>query len=114
MISNGIDLIEINRFSNLINNKTFLDKNFSINELAYFNKHHNIQTLAGLYASKEAFLKALGVSLDGYNFKNIEILHNDKGKPYINLIKKDIDYKNISLSISHDNNMAIASVIIFF
>lgn len=114
MLSNGIDLIEINKFTNLINNTTFLNKNFSINELAYLNKHHNIQTLAGLYASKEAFLKALGVSLDGYDLKNIEILHDDKGKPYINLIKKDIDYKNISLSISHDNNMAIASVIIIF
>ncbi len=108
----GIDLIQINRFTKLINNQTFLNKNFTANELNYLKRHFSLQTLAGLYASKEAFLKAVGKGLN-YDLKTVEILHQN-GKPSINLLKKDIVYQNISLTISHDGNYAIASVIILF
>ncbi len=118
MISNGIDLINIDRFKNLINNPTFLNNNFTNNELDYIKKaNQNILTMAGIYASKEALLKALKKGINDYSLKDIEILHTDNSAPYINLhnnIKKDIDFKNISLSISHDGNYAIAMILILF
>ena len=118
MISNGIDIICIKRFEKLINNKYFLNKYFTSNELEYIRKHNNnIATFAGIFASKEAFLKAIKKSLGSYSIKDIEVLHDENGCPYISLynqIKKDIPFKSISLSISHDGEYAIASIIILF
>ena len=114
MISNGIDLVEIKRFEKLINNKNFINKYFTLQEVKYIN---NINTMAGIFAAKEAFLKAIKKGINDYIIKDIEILHDANKAPYIvlhNQLKKDIDYKNISLSISHDLNYAIASVIILF
>ncbi len=118
-MSNGIDIVYIKRFENLINNENFLNKCFTTNEIQYINSKniHKLETIAGIYASKEAFLKSIKKGINDYSVKDIEILHNKNSDPYIilhNEIKKDIEYTSISLSISHDNDYAIASVIILF
>ena len=113
MISNGIDLVLINRFKNLINNKRFLEDNFNNSEIDYINKHNSLDTIAGIYAAKEAFLKALKKGINNYSLKDIEILHDNNNCPYINLhnnLKKDFNINNISISISHDGDYAIAMV----
>ena len=75
------------------------------------------QTLAGFFASKEAFLKALGIGFStGLKLKEIEVLHDKSGAPVLKVdgkLKDTIDalgVKNCSLSISHDGNYAIAVV----
>ena len=113
MISNGIDIVKINRMENLINDENFLNKVFTSNEINYLNKHKRWQTMAGMYAAKEAFSKAISQGLS-YNYKNIEIIHLESGKPILNIIKKDIDFKDIALSISHDGDYAVAIVTILF
>lgn len=118
-MSNGIDIVYIKRFEKLINNKNFLNKCFTNNEIQYINSKniHKLETIAGIYASKEAFLKSIKKGINDYSVKDIEILHNENSDPYIilhNEIKKDIEYNSVSLSISHDNDYAIASVIILF
>lgn len=113
MIINGIDIVKIKRMEKLINDQNFLNKVFTSNEIDYLNKHKRLQTLAGMYAAKEAYSKAIGQGL-GYDFKNIEIMHEASGKPTFNLIKKDIDFKDLALSISHDGDYAIAIVTILF
>ena len=113
MISNGIDLVYIPRLQKLINDENFLNRYFSQEEINYING--NVDTLAGMYASKEAFLKAIKKGINKYNLKDIQVGHNDEGMPYIVLneaIKKEIDYQDLSLSISHDNDYAIAIVTI--
>ena len=113
MISNGIDLINISRFENLINDNTFLESIFNPSEIEYINKHKSLDTIAGLFASKEAMLKALKKVINNYSLKDIEILHDSNNAPYVvlhNEIKKENDIDNISLSISHDSDYAIAIV----
>ena len=110
MISNGIDIVKISRFKNLINDKFFMNKNFNEKEIKYIN--NNIETLAGLYASKEALLKALKKGINNYNLKDIEVIHDSNKAPsfiFYNELEK-LNINSISLSISHDGDYAIAIV----
>lgn len=108
----GVDLVLIERFNNI--SKNFINKYFTTNEINYINsKNRNTETIAGIYAAKEAFLKSIGVAFNKYALKDIEILH-DNGRPYFNIketIKKEIDKNNFSLSISHEDKYVIAFVI---
>lgn len=117
-MKNGIDIVEINRFKELIKNETFMKKIFTKNEIEYIKKRdYSLHTIAGLYASKEAFLKCFEKGINDYELNNIEVMHNQNNAPYIILngkILEKLKYKNISLSISHDKDYAIASVLITF
>ena len=113
MISNGIDLVNINRFKNIINNEKLLNSLFNNQEIEYINKHKSLETIAGLFAAKEAFLKAIKKGINNYSLKDIEIMHDTNNAPYIilhNNIKKEYNINNISLSISHDKDYAVAIV----
>ncbi len=118
MISHGIDLVEISRFQKLIHDEHFLHKYFTEKEQAYIeSRGNNLATIAGIYASKEAFLKAIRKRMNVYPILDIEVLHDEENAPYIVLhhqIKKDISFQEISLSISHDGEYAIASIVILF
>lgn len=111
MITNGIDIIKIDNIKSIKK----LDKVFTNSELEYYKKRNSIDTLAGIYAAKEAVLKSMGVGLEGYSILDIEVLHNSNYMPYLNFyneLKKEIDKNNykFSLSISHDGEYAIAIV----
>lgn len=113
MIHNGIDIVEISKFDSLLNDKSFINKVFNKEEIEYMEKHNATQTMAGLYASKEAMLKAMKKGINNYSLKDVLVLHEDSGAPYIVLqgdIIKDYKLDNISLSISHDGLYAIAIV----
>lgn len=113
MIKNGIDIVKIDRFEKLINNSNFLNNNFNENELKYLEIHNSTATLAGLFAAKEAFLKALKKGINNYSLKNIEITHDDNNAPSIilhNDLEDICDINNISVSISHDGDYAISIV----
>ena len=118
MISNGIDLVNIHRFQDLVNNKTIMNSIFTEKELQYIQKRNsNLSTIAGLFAAKEAFLKALKKGINHYSMKDIEISHDNNNAPFIilhNQIKKDFLIENLSLSISHDGDYSIAVVCIFY
>lgn len=113
MILNGIDLVYISRFEHLMENKTFMNSIFLESELTYIKEHPNLSAIAGIYAAKEACLKALKKGINHYSLKDIEISHNKDNAPFIifhNDLKKDFEIKSISLSISHDKDYAIAMV----
>ena len=100
----GIDIVDIRKFSKKASDK-FLKKIFTKSELSYSsNKENSLQTLAGIFAAKEAVIKANNLNLAYILRKKIEILHkNSKPVAYIN-------NKSIigDISISHDGNYAIA------
>lgn len=113
----GIDLLKIDRIDKLKKKKHFFTKIFTINEREYLQEKFNRnQHIAGIIACKEAVSKSFGVGIfEGLGFKDIEILHDKKGAPYINTslnkIKKIMNDKKvskISISISHDGDYAIA------
>jgi phosphopantetheine--protein transferase-like protein len=114
-VQTGIDLVKIDSFTKLMDNETFINNNFNESEINYLHEHYSTQTLAGLYASKEALLKALKKGINNYSLKDIEINHDSNSAPYIilhNKIKEDFNVKDISLSISHDGDYAIAIVLL--
>ena len=105
----GVDIVEVTRIKNAIEkNNGFLEKVFTKKEIEYCEKRKNkYQSYAGRFSAKEAFVKALGTGFnDEVSFKDIEILNDELGKPNI----KYKDY-NIELSISHEQNYAVAMVI---
>ena len=76
----------------------------------------NYKTAAGFWAAKEACSKALGVGIGAEcGFSDILISKTTKGAPNISLSDKilsDFNIKDISLSITHDGEYAIAVVAI--
>ena len=121
----GIDIIENARIHRIFARFGYLfaKKILSSNELKEFSNAQNKPNfLAKRFASKEAFSKALGTGVaKGIKFKEINILNEKNGKPYIKLLgkTKQIAYKKIkkknykiSLSISDEKNYAVAFVTI--
>lgn len=105
-MSVGIDIIEISRIQKAVQNPRFLKKLFSEVEIEFFkSRGMNVSTIAGSFAAKEAFIKALGFS--GVSPRSIEILRDSDGKPYI---VTQITDKAMHLSISHCRSYAIAVV----
>ena len=125
ILGTGIDIVENYRLKKLLLKKksNFKNKIFTNNEIAYCEKKSNITNCySKRFAAKEAFVKALGTGFSkNINFKDIEVLKNHYGKPYIlinkkiiNKIKTSFNVKkfNILLSISDETKYSIASVII--
>ena len=125
ILGTGIDIVENYRLKKLLLKKksNFKNKIFTHNEIAYCEKKSNITNCySKRFAAKEAFVKALGTGFrKNINFKDIEVLKNHYGKPYILINKKIINkiktsFKvkkfNILLSISDETKYSIASVII--
>ena len=99
----GTDIVKISRIEKSINSPSFLQKVFTEGEREYCKK---AESFAGIFACKEAYFKAIGTGIS-LPLTDIEILHDDKGKPYINGIS------NCDVSISHDGDYAIATVIVW-
>ncbi len=125
ILGTGIDIVENCRLKKVLLKKkyNFKKKIFTINEVAYCEKKSNsISCYAKRFAAKEAFAKALGIGFrKNINFKDIEVVNNAYGKPYVS-INKEIANKiktlfkvkkfNILLSISDEKKYSVASVII--
>jgi len=117
----GTDIVEVCRIEEKIARSDFFKTHvFSENEITYCEKQKKpFIHYAARWAVKEAYLKAYGVKFIGnHRLPEIETVHNEDGKPFLNLIGKALEefedkkYTNIHLSISHTNSHAIAYVII--
>ena len=120
IMGNGVDIVKISRIEKLLIKKRdiFLNKIFTKKEIKYINKKNNSpETISGMFASKEAVSKILGTGVGRVNWKDIEILHDKKGKPYVNLYNEGFNLchklgiDRIYLSISHEKEYAIAFVV---
>ena len=125
ILGTGIDIVENYRLKEILLKKksNFKKKIFTINEVAYCEKKSNsISCYSKRFAAKEAFVKAIGIGFTkNINFKDIEVVNNTYGKPYISTNKKitnkiktifKVKKFNILLSISDEKKYSIASVII--
>lgn len=107
----GTDIIEIERVQKAMSNPDFCRRFFSKRENEYFrSRKYAPQTVAGNFCAKEAFSKALGTGIRGFALKDIEVLRDEAGKPYINC--GDICTDNIHVTIAHSDAYATAQVII--
>ena len=125
ILGTGIDIVENYRLKEILLKKklSFKKKIFTSNEITYCKKKSNsISCYAKRFAAKEAFAKALGIGFrKNINFKDIEVVNNTYGKPYISINKKiankiktlfKVKKFNILLSISDEKKYSIASVVI--
>lgn len=121
MIATGIDLVTISRINDIVTkNPRFLTRFFGNEEQTLFNSkkgNAKIQTIAGNFAAKEAFSKALGSGISGFSLNEVQILRNHLGAPYIELSGSALILFNalnaeISVSISHTDEYATAIVIL--
>ena len=119
----GVDIIKNNRIGNLIKNKIFINRTFSLNEIRISKKNSNkINYFAKRFAAKEAFVKSLGTGFrNNLNLKDIEIFNDKIGKPYYfkskkinNIIKSKFKIKkyNLFLSISDEKDYSVAFAIL--
>ena len=101
----GTDIIEISRIEKAIKKINFLERIYTKAEIELINKK-GVATAACNFAGKEAIAKALGTGFLGINPKNIEILRNPSGEPYVK------GRKDIKISLSHCKEYAIAMIVI--
>lgn len=110
----GIDIVELKRISEAINrNSNFVKRILTETEQGYFDElsgKRKVEFLAGRFAAKEAFVKALGTGIGKRcSWKDIEIIPDEHGKP---LLQTKKEFGRIQLSISHSKEYAVANVII--
>jgi|LAHS01.1.fsa_nt_gb holo-[acyl-carrier protein] synthase len=102
----GTDIVEISRIP--ADNLAFVHGVLSHEEIALLEKRKDkAQFIAGRYAAKEAFLKALGTGLAGAKLNDIDVSYRDDGSPILRYEGHDYE-----VSISHDGGYAISVVII--
>ena len=119
IIGIGTDVIEIERIKKaILKTDTFFEKIYTTREKAYYRENHKrVETLAGLFAAKEAISKALGTGFRGFGARDIEIVPNELGKPEAYLYGEAKTRANslgickIHLSISHCRAYATAFAI---
>ena len=108
----GIDMVYIPKFEKTLkeNPSYFSQKIFSFEEW----NNASIETLAGIFATKEATMKALGVKPG--KWLEICVEHTKDGKPFLSQFpqtnKKQKKWSH-ELSISHDGKYAIANIVFY-
>ena len=115
MISIGTDIVKVSRIKDLLTAKEekFLNKVFTKEEISYCNSHSNPEIhFSGKYAAKEAVKKALLSNdlIEQISLKEIKILNKNNKAPYI-VIEHIMDL-NYNVSISHEEEYAIAFALI--
>ena len=104
----GIDIEEVKRIQELISDTDHAKKLFALEELDYANaRPFPAMHLTGFFCAKESVVKALG----GGFIREVVVLHNDNGKPYVRLLGKTKELlgdKKIEISISHTKTYATA------
>ena len=119
----GADIIKISRIKSSIKKNLFIRRIFDEKEILRCKKQNkSASCFAKRFAAKESLVKALGTGFrDDINFKDIEILNNNLGKPYYikskkinSIIKKKfkINRYNLFLSISDEKNYSTAFTIL--
>lgn len=107
----GLDLCEIARMETLLQDARFLQRYFTPQEIAYIRDRNAqaAQTMAGLWAAKEAVLKAAGMGI-ACALREVEILHDELGAPRCCLHGQAADKLpgSYTLSITHEGGMAAA------
>ena len=114
------DIIEIERIQRAVERTTrFLDKLLTPVEQERLHKANKLsyESIAGLFAAKEAVSKALGTGFVTFEMTDIEILKDEKGKPFVKLYKgarvraDELGVNQIHVSISHCQSYATAFAI---
>ncbi len=116
----GIDFVNVDRMRHWVEVEGIMKRYFHENEIeaSLSRGSSSVLSFAARFAAKEAFGKALGTGLSGLKLTDIEVRNNHNGKPDIVLHETalealmDLGGKYVHLSLSHEEEAAVAVVII--
>lgn len=105
----GIDIVEFEEIKERLSDR-FIHRILGDTELKRYkeikNPERRISFLAGRWAAKEAYTKVYTTFDSPLNFKDVEVLNEESGAPYI--VSKYRPEDIIKVSISHSRNYAVA------
>jgi holo-[acyl-carrier protein] synthase len=107
----GLDVSQVSRFAAAAARRGLLERVFTEAE-----RDSSMQRMAGRFAAKEAFAKALGAPT-GLVWTDVEVRKDDAGKPYfacsgtVAALVAERGITSIHLSITHDAGIAAAVVV---
>ena len=107
----GTDIIEISRIHKVNKDDRLARRILTPDEMNHYNgitdEERKITYLAGRFAVKEAYSKALGTGIgSAVSFNDINCMNDERGKPSLT------NAPNAHVSISHSKDYAVATVII--
>jgi holo-[acyl-carrier protein] synthase len=111
----GTDIIEIQRIKRACTREAFFMRCFTEKERNLIGD--NSSRAAGNFAVKEAVSKVFGTGINGFELKEIEVLRDEVGKPYVVLyhnalaISKQLNITKIHVSISNTKDLVVAYAI---
>lgn len=109
----GIDSVDLESFQTRMTH-TFITRILSEEEQACYNAlshpQRKLEYAAGRFAVKEAFVKAVKKVVKGLNFKDISVLNDEDGAPYLKI--PHYDGYAFDISITHTKTIAMAVVCI--
>lgn len=120
LVGTGIDVVEIARIADSIERygERFLNRVFTPNEISYCRRKRNsAESFAARFAAKEAAAKALGTGIQhGVTWKEMEVWRAPGQRPTLHFsgrawkISQQLGVRQISLSLTHGTNVAMAAV----
>ena len=116
----GLDVCDIARMEALLADGRFLGRFFAPEEQEYIeNKGKGAaRTMAGIFAAKEALVKALGTGFGPLAPADVEITHDASGAPAYLINEKTRSAlqargaQSAFLSVTHDGDYAMATAIL--
>ncbi len=117
----GIDVVAVERMEHVLarHGARFVERICRPGEENRRQGSARAQHIGGLFAAKEAVLKALGTGWDGgLGFRQVEVTHSDRGRPQVRLhgvaadTAAELGVTRIHLSITHDAGVAAAVAVL--
>ncbi|MFS0577145.1 holo-ACP synthase [Sporosarcina sp. 179-K 3D1 HS] len=110
----GLDIVELNRIAQMdARSDKFRKRILVAEEMVSYESlasHRRIEFLAGRFAAKEAFAKAMGTGIGAAcRFEDIAVLSDTKGKPVLYFRGEPA---NGLVSITHTQTVAAAQVVL--
>ncbi len=106
----GVDIVDISRVEEKISKKVLTEA--EIEQMERMKPQRRKEYIAGRFALKEAFFKALGTGINGHSFKSVEFLSLESGRPVMKILKDFYPVFNYAhVSLSHDK-LLVAVVIL--
>jgi holo-[acyl-carrier protein] synthase len=122
IIGTGVDLAEVPRIKASIERfgARFTERIYTPAEIAYVERKANrFERYAARFAAKEAGMKAIGTGWrHGVRWQDFEVTNLRSGKPTLKFhgvaaqIAEKLGVRNVSLSITHTAELAMAHVIL--
>ena len=103
----GVDIVDIARIAKAMANPRFVERVLTPEEREISLEP---EWVAGRWAAKEAFAKAVGRALDWHD---VQVLHNASGAPEVHVRPGILGPEvRVWVSLSHEKSHAIATVIL--